>query len=370
MNPYDELGLVPVINACGTPTMYGGSLMAEEVLGVMRAAARHFCPLDEVHAHVGKRIAQLLEVEAAYVTAGAACGLVLTTAACMAGSDPERITQLPDTTGLRRDVIVQEPHRIPYDQAVRLTGARLVEIPGAAADQAAAGRAAIGPGTAALFYCAHAMAAPGSLPFAEMVAIARDGGVPLIVDAASECPPPATLTRFAHGGADLVIFSGGKSIMGPQSTGLVIGRHDLIAACAANGTPHAAVGRPMKVSREEVFGFLRALELYLARDHDADAARWRSQVAHVRDGLTQVPTIQVETVVIRETYNVPMLAVRPRPPASHWRQEVVAHLRNGQPRVAVAEHFFEDGIVINPHMLLPGEEEMVLTRLLEILTPV
>ena len=197
MDPYEELGLVPVINALGSATLYGGSLMSDEVMDAMRTAARQFCPLDEVHARVGERIAARLRVESAYVTAGAACGLVLTTAACIAGADPDKIAQLPDTTGMKRDVVVQAAHRIAYDQALRVAGARLVEVPASDPDQAAAVGAAITKQTAAIFYCAHAMGEPGSLSFEQSVDIARGAGVPLIVDAASECPPPSPVLPTA-----------------------------------------------------------------------------------------------------------------------------------------------------------------------------
>ena len=166
----------------------------------------------------------MLEVEAAYVTSSAACGLVLTTAACMAGTDPAKIEQLPDTAGIKHEVIIQKIHRIAYDQAIRLAGATLIEIDDQGTPPTEEMRRAINENTAAIFYMATVMNHPASVSLDEVVAMAMAASVPVIVDAASECPPVSTLTRFWQAGADLIIFSGGKSIMGPQSTGLVIGR--------------------------------------------------------------------------------------------------------------------------------------------------
>ncbi|MEZ4660664.1 MAG: aminotransferase class V-fold PLP-dependent enzyme [Caldilineaceae bacterium] len=362
MSIYQDLGVRPVINAAGAVSRYGGSLMAPEVLETMRIASQEFCLLDELHEQVGKRIAALLDVEAAYVTSSAAAGIVLTTAACMTGSDPARIKQLPDAAGMRHEVIIQTGHRIPYDQALRVAGAKIVEIRDAGAPPVAAMQAAINANTAAIFYLARVMDAPASAPFAQVVEMAHAANVPVIVDAASECPPMSTLSRFAKAGADLVIFSGGKSIMGPQSTGLLIGRPDLIAACAANGTPFAAVGRAMKVSREEVVAFLKALELYLARDHDADQARWEAQVRHMEEELMDIPHIELSRVPQIQTYAVPQLAIRPLPALGITREEIAAALLAGEPRIVVGLHQTADSVVINPHMLQVGQEEVVGAR--------
>ena len=278
MDIYEELGVRTLINAAGAMSRYGGSLMDPGLFDEMREAGGKFCKLDELHEKVGERIAGLLEVEAAYVAASAASGLVLTTAACMAGTDPERIARLPDSSGMRSQVVIQRLHRIGYDQAIRLAGATLVVVDDDGEPPLGAMGDAVGGDTAAIFCMAHRLEEPGSLQIEDYAALSRESGVPLVADAASECPPMSTLTKFCREGADLVIFSGGKSLLGPQSTGLVVGRRDLIAACAANGNPFATVGRPMKVSREEVIGFLKALESYLARDHEADRARWLAQV--------------------------------------------------------------------------------------------
>lgn len=368
MNIYEELGVRPIINASGTVTRYGGSLMSAEVLETMRIASQQFCVLDELHEKAGERIAKMLDVEAAYVTSSAASGLVLTAAACMAGSEPDRISQLPDTTGMRDEILIQTGHRIPYDQAIRAAGAKLTEITDDGTPPIAAMQEAINEKTAAIFYLARSMDQPASIPFEQAVEMAHNAGIYLIVDAASECPPMSTLSRFSDAGADLVIFSGGKSLMGPQSTGLVIGRSKLIKACRANGVPFAAIGRPMKVSREEIIAFLKALELYLARDHEADQERWESQVAYLERNLANVPNITLSRVPEIQTYQVPCLSILPGPELGMTLDEIAEALQSGDPRIVVSQHQTDDTVVINPHMLQLGQEEMVAERCRAILS--
>ena len=367
MGIYEELGVRPVINAAGTVTLYGGSLMAPEVLDVMREASQEFCPLDELQEKVGQRIAIMLKVDAAYVTASAACGLVLTTAACMTGTDPAKIEQLPDTAGMKHEIVIQTVHRIDYDQAMRMAGATLIEIGDQGTPPTEAMRSAINENTAAIFYMATAMDHEASVPFDQVVAMAQEADVPVIVDAASECPPISTLTRFSRAGADLVIFSGGKSIMGPQSTGLIIGRKGLIAACTASGTPFAAVGRPMKVSREEIIAFMKALELYLVRDHDADMARWEAQVSYIEQELIDIPHFAIGRLTKGGTYTVPLLYIRPEAGAGVTLEAIVHALQQGEPRIVTGEHFSQDSVVINPHNLQLGQERIVAKRCREVL---
>ncbi|MBV7332145.1 aminotransferase class V-fold PLP-dependent enzyme [Chloroflexi bacterium TSY] len=368
MNIYEELGVRPIINAAGTVTRYGGSLMAAEVLDTMRAASQQFCVLDELHGKVGQRIANLLNVDAAYVTSSAASGLVLTAAACMAGSDPDKIAQLPDTNGMRHEILIQTGHRIAYDQAMRTAGAKLIEITDDGTPPIAAMQAAINDKTAAIFYLARVVDQPASIPFEQVVAMAHAAGIAVIVDAASECPPMTTLSRFSDAGVDLVIFSGGKSLMGPQSTGLIIGRQDLVAACAANGVPFAAIGRPMKVSREEIIAFLKALELYLARDHKADQRQWESQLAYVEQNLRDIPYITLTRLPQVQTYAVPCLSIRPEPQLGMTRDEIAEALLAGDPRIVVSQHQTADSVVINPHMLQSGQEEIVAQQCRAVLT--
>ena len=368
MNIYEDLGVRTLVNASGTLTRNGGSVMAPEVLQAMAEAAQHFCRVDELQAAVGKRIADMLKVPAAYVCASASSGLVLTAAACMAGAEPERVAQLPDIAGMRHEILVQSNHRIPYDQALRLAGATLVEIADDGTPPVAAMTAAINERTAAIFYLAIAMNDPNSIPLDQTIELAHAQGIPVIIDAASECPPLSTLTRFCDMGADLVIFSGGKSIAGPQSSGLIVGRSDLIEACAANGCPFAAVGRPMKISREEIVAFMKALELYLSRDHAADMRRWEAQIRHIGEAISDLPHIQVNRYSKGETYQVPMLQVDYPAEFSIDNQTILDALLDHDPPISVRALPGSAGaIVINPHNLAPGQEEIVAAGCREVL---
>ncbi len=369
MGIYEDIGVRPVINAIGTATRYGGALLDPEIMETMRVASREFCLLDELHEKAGEKVARMLGVEAAYVTASAACGLVITTAACMTGTDPERIRQLPVTTGMRDEVVVQKTHRIDYDQAIRLTGAKLIELDDSDGPPVEAMRTAIGDGTraAAVFYLGKNFREDNAVPLEQAVAMAHAVDVPVIVDAASECPPVSTLTRFTEAGADLVIFSGGKSLQGPQSTGLIIGRRDLIGACAVNGTPFATVGRPMKVSREEIFAFIKALEIYLNRDHAADAAAWEEKVRYIETELGGIPHVTLSRLDPEETYAVPQLKVAIDPEAGLTGDDAVKALLDGDPRIIVQERD-EEGFSINPHNLQDGQERIVAQRCREVLS--
>ena len=362
MNIYEELGVRTLINAAGTVTMNGGSIMAPEVLQAMQEASQHFCLLNELHEAVGKKIAQMLDVEAAYVTASASSGLVLTTAACMAGTDPDKIKQLPDATGMRSEILIQTGHRIPYDQALRLPGAKLIAIQDDGAPPVDAMQAAITAKTAAIFYLANAMNDAASIPMAQVIDMAHAAAVPVIVDAASECPPMSTLARFTKLGADLVIFSGGKSLMGPQSTGLIVGRKDLVTACMANGNPFAAVGRPMKVSREEIVAFLKALERYLSRDHEADQQQWEAQIRHIGEAISDIPQLAVTRYAKGETYHVPMLRVTFDEATGIAQDIAIEALLQSDPPIIVRRYETADSILINPHNLQPGQEEIVAER--------
>ncbi len=366
MGIYEDIGVRPVINAIGTATRYGGALLAPEILETMRVASREFCPLDELHEKAGEKVADMLGVEAAYVTASAACGLVITAAACMTGTDQNRIRQLPDTTGMRDEVVVQKTHRIPYDQAIRLTGAKLIELDDSDGPPVEAMRRAIGARTAAVFYLGKKFRNEKSIPLEQVAAMAHAADVPVIVDAASECPPVSTLTRFTEAGADLVIFSGGKSLQGPQSTGLIVGRRDLIGACALNGTPFATVGRPMKVSREEIFAFIKALEMYLSRDHAADAAGWEAKVGYIEAELSGLRHVSLNRLDPEETYAVPRLKVALDAQAGLTGDEAVKALLDGTPRIIVQEEG-EEGFSINPHNLQDGQERIVAARCREVL---
>ncbi len=368
MGIYEDLGIRPLINASATLTRLGGSVMPREVVEAMVEASQHFVPLDELQRRVGERLAAMTHNEAAYVSSGAAAGLVLATAACVAGADPQKISQLPDTTGLKNEVIIHKVHRNGYDHAVRQVGVKVVEIGDGEVTTAADLEAAITENTAAIFWFQGAMTGRGDLPLAEVIAVANRHNIPVVVDGAAQLPPVENLWRYTEMGAALAVFSGGKDLRGPQSSGLIVGRKELIESCRINGNPNQSIGRPMKVGKEEMVGLLKAVELYIKRDHEARASQDDEVVAGWCSELNRVAGVQAER-------SFPNEAGQPLPRAlvhinsskvGLSRDAVVDALEAGTPSIFVAKGG-DDGIYLNPMTLADGEEQIVLDRLLEIL---
>jgi D-glucosaminate-6-phosphate ammonia-lyase len=366
MGVYDRLGVRPIINARGMNTMAGGSLMPKPVVEAMAEAATAFVDMAELHARAGAHIARLVGVEAAHVTSGSAAGLLLAAAACLAGEDPERIARLPDTTGMPNEIVIQRCDRIPYDQALRTAGAVLVEAGDAQACTEAAIEAAIGPRTAALVYIVSPGLAERGVGPERMAAIAHAHGLPLVVDAASTLPPVGHLTRWSAMGADLTIVSGGKGIRGPQDTGLLLGRADLVRAAAANGAPNAAIGRPCKVSKEALVGLVTALELFLQEDHEAEWARHLDEARGILAAVRDLPGVQARLEEDREVWTAPTLLVALDPRRTGLTPDDVMHaLRRGEPPIMVRVHRGE--LLIDPHCLRGDEAVVVARRLREAL---
>jgi L-seryl-tRNA(Ser) seleniumtransferase len=341
--------------------------MPPPVSAAMLGAAGAFVDLDELQRRVGERIAELTHNEAAYVSAGAAAGITLAVAACIAGTDPARIAAFPALEGIaRREVIVHRSQRNNFDYAARQTGARLVEI-GPTADDLAA---ALTERTASVLWFAGSHYAAGALPLETVVAVAGGRGVPVLVDAAAQIPPLANLWRFTRElGADVAIFSGGKGLRGPQASGLVLGRRELIEGCRANGNPHASIGRPMKVGKEELVGVLAALEWSLAQDEPALLAGYEAAVRTWCDGLAGIPGVAVERRYPSEAGQpIGQAVVRLAPPCPWTRDALIAALWDGEPRIAVGTVRSEPhAIALNPQTLEPGEDEIVLDGLRRLL---
>ena len=368
MSIYDELGVRPLINASATLTRLGGSVMPPAVVRAMEEASRHFVDLDDLQRRVGERLAELTHNEAAFVSAGAAAGIVLATAACITGTDPAAIHQLPDLTGLKDEVIVHKSHRNGYDHAVRQVGVKLVEIGYANSTAPWELERAINPRTAAIFWFQGGMTGHGDLPLATVIEIGHAHGVPVVVDAAAQVPPVENLWRFTQMGADLAIFSGGKDLRGPQASGLVLGRKDLIEAIRVNGNPNHSIGRPMKVGKEEMVGLLTAVKLYLEMDHEARASQHEEVVSGWCLSLNQVSGVHADRSFPNEA-GQPLPRAQVRIDAAKLgksRDQVVAALRDGSPSIYVAAGG-ADTIYLNPMTLADGEEQIVLDRLLEIL---
>jgi D-glucosaminate-6-phosphate ammonia-lyase len=365
---YDDLGVTKVINGAATLTRLGGSLMPPEVLAAMAEAAQHFIDMDELQQKVGERLATWTRNEAAYVSSGAAAGLALSTAACITGLDPEKRERLPYTDGLRNEIITQKRGIVGYAFAIRQAGGKIIEVGTEEGTTVEEMEAAINEKTAAIFYFVNPARMPGQVPLEQGVEIARRAGIPVVVDAAAQIPPVENLWRFTERGADLALFSGGKGLRGPQSSGLILGRKDLIEACAFNACPRAFIGRPMKVGKEELVGLMTAVRLYLDLDHEALMQTYEDQVQAVINAFESHPH-----VTARRSF--PSEAGQPMPRAEIilneaglgiTRDEVMARLSSGTPSIILAGAGAH-GLFVNPQTLTPGQEQIIITRIKEIL---
>ena len=258
----NDLGVSAVISASGTVTRYGGSRLRPEIMDAMQKASNTMVNIDDLNIAAGKVIARYTGAEAGLVTSGAAGGLVLQAAAVIAGKDPAKMKKLPDTDGMKNEIIIHKSHRFPYDQCYLSAGAKFVEIGDGRRCNQWELESAFTDNTAAVAYLFSPFITRRALPFSNVCDVAHELGVPVIVDAASYTPPRANLTKFISDGADMVIYSGGKGVRGPQGTGILCGRKDLIEAAYANASPHQFIGRGMKVAKEEIIGLIRALEIF------------------------------------------------------------------------------------------------------------
>lgn len=361
---YARLGVQTIINGRGATTAVGGTLIPPDVLAAMTEAAKAFVVLDELNAKVGERIAAVTGAEAGYVTAGSAAGMALAAAACIAGTDPERVRRLPDSDGWANEIIIQRCQRINYDQMFRVGGGRLVEIGTDQGTMSGELPHAITNRTAAVAYIDSPNLEHRGLDFDQVVGIARAHGVPVIVDAASTLPPVDHLRRWIRDGADLVTYSGGKGIRGPQDSGLLAGRAGLIAAARANGNPHAGIGRGMKVSKEAMVGLWVALDLFLQRDHEAEHLVHRQQAETIRGGLATNGDLRCEIDADWESWPAPIVRIFPGDPS--WSpQEARDRLMRGDPPIHVNAE--RGGLMINTHCLRPGDAEVIVDRLRAIL---
>ena len=371
MGVYEKLGVRPVIHGSGTTTRYGGSIMRPETIEVMREAAQSLVNIDELNEAAGAAIARILGAPAALVTAGSTAGLVLQAAACMTGDDPAKITRLPDTTGMRREFVIQRAHRFSYDQAYRVPGGVLVEIGLGRRTSLFELENAITERTAGVVHLVSPFTSPpGVLSFEEVREVAHARGVPVLVDAASMLPPRDNLFRYLREGADLVIYSGGKGIRGPQSTGILAGRRDLVRAATLNASPNQAIGRAAKTSKEEIVGIVNALELFLAEDEAAEMARYRDVCASIVDTLQDIEGLRA--LVEQDSVNrvIPHAVVYFEP---SWKgpsgKAVRLALASGEPHIYVQQGALQGGyadeISVDPINLQPGDEKIVATRLRE-----
>jgi uncharacterized pyridoxal phosphate-dependent enzyme len=357
---YQQIGVRTIINGRGATTSVGGTLMAPDVLTAMAEAATAYVVLDELNDAVGRKIAEITGAEAGYVTSGSAAGMALAAAACIAGADSARIRRLPDSEGWQNEIVIHRSHRINYDQMFRIGGGRLVEIGMNSGTEHWELEHAIGERTAAVAWIDSRATGGGALEFADVVSIAHARDVPVIVDAASTLPPVDHLRRWIRDGADLVIYSGGKGLRGPQDSGLLAGRRDLIEAARVNGSPHAGAGRGAKVSKEAMVGLWMAIDLFLATDHEAE---YRAHLAQAERLMREISSrTDTRCAMEADWEDWPAPIVRIFPVASSWSPRTIGDaLLAGEPGIAV---FVErGGLMISTHCLREGEEAIILERL-------
>jgi len=363
-NIYERLGVRTRINAKGTYTYLTGSLLPPEVAQAMEEAALHYVVLEELQRAAGERIAKLLSVDAACVTSGAAGAMTLGVAACVAGSDPEKIKRLPDTTGMKNEVIIQKKHRYAFDHAIRNVGVRLVEV-----ETEEDLERAVSARTAMLHFLNEAQN-QGQIGLQKWVEAGKRHNVPTFNDAAADVPPVSHLSDYNKMGFDLVCFSGGKGLRGPQCSGLLLGRKDLIDAALLNNNPSEdTIGRPLKVGKEEIVGMYVALERYLKIDHEAEWRDWESRLDTIDTVVSAVPGVHTGRFVPEVANHVPHLYLQWDEKAMGITQvECLKQLEAGDPSiVCLGGEDYRYGLAVTPFMMKPGEEKVVGQRIAEVL---
>ncbi|MBT6034898.1 MAG: aminotransferase class V-fold PLP-dependent enzyme [Kordiimonadaceae bacterium] len=360
---HKELGQKPFINAIGAYSSLGGEEMWPEVIEAMDYAAHNKADMEELHDAVGRRIAELVGSEYACVTAGATSAIMLATAGCMSGLDPELLHALPHPPeGAKDEVILQTSHQYLYDRALRTPGAKLIFV-----DSEEDLRAAIGPKTAMMFYVRKMK---GQISLERWIEIAKELNVPTLCDAATTVPPIQALLDTVQLGFDLCCFSGGKGLRGPYSAGLLLGRKDLIMAAKANGSPnHAAFGRSMKVAPEEYLGMMVAVEVALQHDEEADLVHYKKLTNYMAASINELDGVTAEVVIDPEQGYEPFVKLE-------WdenkykinKEDLKLALRNGDPCIEIRAIFLAFGeFHFTANMLKAGEEIIVANRVKAIL---
>jgi uncharacterized pyridoxal phosphate-dependent enzyme len=375
VNVYERIGVRPFINARGTWTYLSGSLILPEVRKAMEAASQQFVDMFELQRAVGKRLAALSGAESAMITSGSAGAMAAATAACIAGSDPAKIWQLPDTTGMKHEIVMLGG-RIAFDSALRLAGGKLVlaqtleELPSTMNDQTA------------MVYTTWR-----DERLSRALEITHRAKIPLLLDDAAGIPPLDNLSRYAKMGVDLYCFSGGKGLRGPQCAGVLLGRKDLIDAALANSNPwEGAVCRPMKAGKEEIIGMLAAIETWEKIDMDSLNREWNSKVQRIAKVVETVPGVSTNIYVPAEGNSYPTLRVMwDEPGFGLTVAQCDQQLRSGEPRIEVLTNSNpsmvaavregddpkhkppKNQLEIVSMTLQPGEDLIVARRLREIL---
>ena len=364
---YAKLGVGTFINAVGTITTFSGTLMSPETHAAMEAASKNFVKIHDLQEKVGARLAELTGAEDAFVTCGASAALCVASCAATVGDDREKMKRLPDLTGSKNEFIIQKLHRNPYDHAFRMVGAKLIEVE--TVDQM---RKAIGPNTA---FCAfvrshHTLETPIELE--EYTQIAHEHGLPVILDAAAEVPPAENLSKFVKMGVDMVAFSGGKNLRGPQCSGMLLGKREWVRKAYANAAPANYFARIAKVGKEEIVGLLSAVEQYLAKDHEAERAEHHAKLDRIAKRLEGLDTVFTELIPNNDFSHSPRLSVQwDEAKLGLSLEQMIDQLRNGEPSIEASDmrNFNPPwkGLGIFPYLLQEGEEMQIAERVRAIL---
>jgi L-seryl-tRNA(Ser) seleniumtransferase len=364
-NPYEELGVPTVINCEGTMTMLGGSLPHPELEAVMFMAGKHFVSIPDLEVAAGNKIAQMLKLPENYtalVTSGAAAAIQSGLAGILTGDNEALIKQIPDLTGMKSEVIIQKSHRNPFDHQLRTTGVKLVEV-----ETREQLRRAVNERTAMMHFSNFANST-GQIKVDEWVKLAKEYKIPCMNDAAADTPPVSHLWDYANMGYDLITFSGGKAIRGPQCAGLLLGRKDLVAYALLNNSPHEdTIGRSQKVGKEEIIGMVKALELFLAEDHDALAKEWQGRLEAISQQLTKVPGVKTSFYTPDIANHVPHMQITWDPSIPLTAEQVSKALRNSKPSIVIGGGEGKPGLSMNSFMLQQGEEKIVAEQLVRVL---
>jgi uncharacterized pyridoxal phosphate-dependent enzyme len=363
-NPYEELGVPTVINCEGTMTMLGGSLPHPQLEAVMFMAGKHFVSIPDLEVAAGNRIAQMLKLPEGYtalVTSGAAAAIQSGLAGILTGDNEALIRQIPDLTGMKSEVIIQKTHRNPFDHQLRTTGVKLVEI-----ETREQLRRAVSDRTAMMHFSNFANES-GQIKVDEWVKLAKEYKIPCMNDAAADTPPVSHLWDYANMGYDLITFSGGKAIRGPQCAGMLLGRKDLVAYALLNNSPHEdTIGRSQKVGKEEIIGMVKALELFLAEDHDALAKEWQARLQGISQQITKLPGVRTSFFVPDIANHVPHMQITWDSKIALTPEQVSKMLKSSKPSIVMGGGEGKPGLAMNSFMLQPGEDKIVAEQLVKL----
>lgn len=362
----ESLGVRSIINAGGPNTKHSGSRPRQEALDAMQAMSEVFVNLDELLIAAGEEIASLVGAEAATVTSGASGGLVVQAAAAVTKGDPELIRRLPDTEGIPNELIIQKSHRFVYDHLYLTPGTRFVEVgdeTGCTPEQV---EAVISSNTVGIIHLESPFKNRGTVPLPQLAEIAHSHGLPVLADAASMLPPRDNLRKFTSQGADLVSFSGGKAVRGPQSTGFLIGKPEWIEHARLVNAPNATMARSQKVSKEEIVGLIAALRVFVEQDESAETRSYWRDMESVVDRIAEVPGVRASVAHNYDHY-IPHAVIEF---TEKWRgpdgPAMAQRLMSGEPRVYVVSGYIgERQIWVDPLNIQPGELEIVIKRIHE-----